>query len=514
MNQPLFSSLDYFLMLAYILLVVGVGVWVGRGQRSTKEYFLAGRSMGWFPIGISTIASLYSAISYMGGPSEYRSYDLRITVGMLSMIPTAWVVMVVFMPFFHRLQVYTAYEYLEKRFNVKVRVLASAVFVFWRILWMGTAVYVPSLVLHTITGLPLIPMILVVGAVATLYTVVGGMRAVIWTDVAQFFVLSGGSVLALWVVSTQIGGLEGIWSLAEQGGRTRIFDWSLDPTTRITSWGALIGGLVANLGMYGADQVSVQRYLAAKSLKGMQKSFILNTVGGWAMGFLMIGIGLGLYSFYALHPGSLPATIGGDKVFPFFIATEMPLGLRGMMIAAILAAAMSSIDSGLNSSVTALITDFFKRFGWLSQRGPASQDDQARRELKISRALTLVLGLVVTVLACFVGALGTIIEIANKLVNSFAGPMLGIFVLGMMTRKTEWRGAFWGLVVGTVVTGYCILDNSVSFLWFGPIGAVVTVLAGQAVSALAGSQQTDRSDLVFQFRRMWQKGSGDESAEA
>ena len=126
----------------------------------------------------------------------------------------------------------------------------------------------------------------------------------------------------------------------------------------------------------------------------------------------------------------------------------------------------------------------------------------------------MVLGLVVTVLACFVGALGTIIEITNKLVNSFAGPMLGIFVLGMMTRKTEWRGAFWGLVVGTVVTGYCILDNSVSFLWFGPIGAVVTVLAGQAVSALAGSQQTDRSDLVFQFRRIWQKGSGDESAEA
>ena len=163
MDQPLFSSLDYFLMLAYILLVVGVGVWVGRGQRSTKEYFLAGRSMGWFPIGISTIASLYSAISYMGGPSEYRSYDLRLTVGIFSMIPTALVVMLVFMPFFHRLQVYTAYEYLEKRFNVTVRALASAVFVFWRILWMGTAVYVPSLVLHTITGFPLIPMILLVG---------------------------------------------------------------------------------------------------------------------------------------------------------------------------------------------------------------------------------------------------------------------------------------------------------------------------------------------------------------
>ena len=172
-------------------------------------------------------------------------------------------------------------------------------------------------------------MILLVGVVATLYTVVGGMRAVIWTDVAQFFVLSAGSVLALWVVGVHVGGLEGIWSVAEQGGRTRIFDWTPDLTTRVTSWGALIGSLVANLGMYGADQVSVQRYLAAKSLKGMQKSFILNTVGGWAMGFLMIGIGLGLYAFYALHPGNLPATIGGDKVFPYFHCYRDAAGLAG-----------------------------------------------------------------------------------------------------------------------------------------------------------------------------------------
>ncbi len=224
MNQALFSSLDYSLLLVYLIVVVGIGVWVGRGQENTEDYFLAGRSMGWFPIGISTIASLYSAISYMGSPSEYRTHDLRLTVGMLSMIPTAAVVMYVFMPFYHRLQVYTAYEYLEKRFNVKVRALASGIFVVWRILWMGTAVYVPSLVLHTITGFPLVPMILCVGVVATLYTVVGGMRAVIWTDVAQFFVLSIGSLLALWILSSHTSGFSGIWALAEQGGKTRILD--------------------------------------------------------------------------------------------------------------------------------------------------------------------------------------------------------------------------------------------------------------------------------------------------
>jgi len=501
MNQTLFSSLDYSLLLAYLVVVVGIGVWMGRGQKNTEDYFLAGRSMGWFPIGISTIASLYSAISYMGSPSEYRSYDLRLTVAMVSMIPTAVVVMYVFMPFYHRLQVYTAYEYLEKRFNVTVRALASGIFVVWRILWMGTAVYVPSLVLHTITGFPLVPMILCVGVVATLYTVVGGMKAVIWTDVAQFFILSGGSVLALWVVSSHTSGLSGIWSLAEQGGRTRILDWSLDPTIRVTTWSALIGSLVANLAVYGADQVSVQRYMAARSLKAMQKSFVLNTVGGWFMAILMIWIGLGLYAFYTNHPGLLPEAIGGDKVFPYFIATEFPLGLRGVMIAAILAAAMSSIDSGLNSCTTALITDFFKRFGWLDRWATRASRDSAAQELQLSRILTLVLGILVTLLACFVGALGTIIEITNKLVNSFAGPMLGIFLLGMFTRKTEWRGAFAGLLAGTLATAFCILEDYPSFLWFGPIGMLVTVLVGTATSRLIGGDVSERPELVFHFGR-------------
>ena len=500
MDQQVFSFLDYSIMLIYILIMVGIGVWVGRGQKSTKEYFLAGRSMGWFPIGISTIASLYSAISYMGGPSEYRTHDLKITVGMLSMIPTALVVMYVFMPFYHRLQVYTAYEYLEKRFNLSVRLLTSAFFVFWRILWMATAVYVPSLVLHTITGLPLIPMILAVGVIATLYTVVGGMRAVIWTDVAQFFVLTAGSIIALLVVSSEVNGFSGLWLVAEQGGNTKVFDWSLSPTTRITSWGALIGGIVANLSMYGADQVSVQRYLAAKSLRGMQKSFVLNTVGGSVMGFAMIGIGLGLYAFYALKPDQLPTNISGDSVFPYFIATQMPWGLRGMMIAAILAAAMSSIDSGLNTCTTALITDFCKRLGWIIKSNKNSIEEEDSKELRISRAFTFVLGVIITVLACFVGRLGSIIEIANKLVNSFAGPMLGIFILGMLLRKTEWRGAFLGLSLGIAVTAYCIFDNSISFMWFGPIGMIVTVISGKLISFFVGNRETENLDLVYRLK--------------
>ena len=331
----------------------------------------------------------------------------------------------------------------------------------------------------------------------------GGMRAVIWTDVAQFFVLTAGSIIALLVISSEVNGFSGLWLVAEQGGNTKVFDWSLSPTTRITSWGALIGGIVANLSMYGADQVSVQRYLAAKSLRGMQKSFVLNTVGGSVMGFAMIGIGLGLYAFYNLNPDQLPTNISGDSVFPYFIATQMPWGLRGMMIAAILAAAMSSIDSGLNTCTTALITDFWKRLGWIIESNKNSTEEEDSKELRISRGFTFVLGVIITVLACFVGRLGSIIEIANKLVNSFAGPMLGIFILGMLLRKTEWRGAFVGLSLGIAVTAYCIFDNSVSFMWFGPIGMIVTVVSGKLISFFLGNRETENLDLVYRLK--WSK---------
>jgi len=494
-----FSFLDYLLLFAYLLVMVSIGVWVGRGQKDTREYFLAGRSMGWFPLGISTIASLYSAISYMGTPSEYFTHGAKFAVQMLAAFPSAVVVIFVFMPFYHRLQVYTAYEYLEKRFSVTVRSLASSVFILWRILWMGTAIYVPSLVLHTVTGFALIETIVAVGTVATLCTVLGGMRAVIWTDVVQFFVLFCGSILALWVVSSAVGGISGIWTVAEAGGRTRVLDWSLDPTVRITTWGAFLSGLVAHLGTYGTDQVSVQRYLSARSLKVMQQSFLMNMGGGFPLGLMMISIGLGLFAFYHLNPGQLPADIQGDRVFPYFIASQMPAGLRGIMIAAILAAAMSSIDSGLNSVTTAIMNDFVKRFGWSLAwispwlPGPGSV------ELAFSRLLTLGLGSLVTVLACYVGQLGSIVEIAATIVDSFTGPMLGVFLLGMLTRRTESRGAFLGLLLGTLTTAGFIFYSSVSFLWYAPIGVCTTLLVGQLASRLVGAPGEPPRELVFRI---------------
>ena len=504
MNTSVFSVLDYTALTTYLVLVVAIGVWVGRGQKDTKEYFLAGRSMGWFPVGISTLASLYSAITYMGTPAEYFTHGLAMSSQTLSIVLVVPVVMFVFMPFYHRLQVYTAYEYLEHRFDLRVRTLASAVFVFWRILWMGTATYVPALVLHTVSRHA--PAGDHPGGRHRGHALHSGRRNAGGHLDRRLPVFHSGRGVGSGRLAHRegCGGNGRNLEVAEQGGRTQLFDWSLDPTIRVTTWGAVMGSLVGHIGMYGADQVSVQRYLTARSLPIMQKSFILNMCAGLLLKGFIIAIGLGLFAFYATNPENLPASIQGDRVFPYFIATQMPIGLRGMMIAAILAAAMSSIDSGLNSCTTSLITDFFKRFNWkpawIMRWAPGeAPDETSARELKLSRLLTMVLGVVVTVLACFVGRLGSIIEITNKLVNSFAGPMAAVFLLGMLTRRCGSRGAFLGSAGGK--RGHQLFHPLLQRLV--PLvrhrGLTATLLVGYLISVGQDSPPTERTDLVYRL---------------
>jgi len=483
------ASLDYFLIVVYMVGVVGLGMWLGRGQHDTEEFFLAGRKMHWLPVGISIMATLFSAISYLGYPGEFIGYGITFVAAWVTFIVTAPVIMFGFMPVYHRLKCTSAYELLEQRFDVRVRALASGLFIVVRLGWMALAIYTSSLALSSVTPFTLHQVVWVCGLGATAYTIVGGMRAVIWTDVAQFVVLVGGLLGAMWLVHAALDGgfiqafhLAQAYDAANPGSYRMQFHTELSFTVRMTIWGLWIGNAATYLSDYGCDQVSVQRYLTSPDLKGMQRAFVINLV---AVLVVLVGlalVGIGLWAYFQQHPDPVVAELKPDKVFPYFIAAKFPIGLSGLMIAALLAATMSSIDSGLNSVTTAVMVDFGERFGWLKGEG--------RKHLRQAQIITCVIGVAITVLALYVQYLGdNIIEITNKVNNAPKGLLLGIFVLALTTRKVAANGALSAAAAGFVVAIYAQffwpVETRPSFLWLTLIGFLPTLLVGLLSGAFA-----------------------------
>ena len=509
------STFDYAVCIAYLLGITGLGAWFYRSQRSTKDFFLAGRSMGWLPVGLSLMATLTSGIGFIGAPAGAVKYGI-ITIWSLMAIPLSFPIVVwVFMPFYHRLRVYTAYEYLERRFDVRVRAFTSGVFILWRVTWMAAAIYTPSWVLYTVTdgALPLVPSIIALGMLATIYTALGGIKAVIWTDVAQFVIMFGGMITAAVVIVLRVpGGVGGIWESLSQAGMTRltapIQGWEtadligkvrLYLFTDVTAVALIVSATVGKLGNYCVDQVMVQRYLTARNLRTSQGAFLANCFSYCFYVVSMTLVGAALVAFAQHH--DFPAGLQNDQVFSYFIAQWMPVGIAGLMVAAIYAASMSSLDSGVNSCITALTNDFYNRL-WLRRRNledPSISEAESRRYLVLSRLASVCLGIVVTVLACYVGRMGDIFKIANKLINGFTGPLFGIFILAMFTRRAHGTAALIAGVVGTAVTGLTIFAEKleltaldIGFMWPSTVGILITVLFGYVLSlVLPVSRRTD-----------------------
>ncbi|NQT54260.1 sodium/solute symporter [bacterium] len=492
-------AVDWVVMGAYLAAMVGVGAAFFKGQKDTEDFFLAGRSMGWLPVGLSVVASLFSAISYIALPSVYQRFGLVYLAGTTAIVLCVPIVTRVFMPFYSHLGLTSAYEYLERRFDVRVRCLASGLFILWRLVWMAVAVYAPSLAIWAATRgqVPLIPTILALGVFAMLYTALGGMKAVIWTDVIQFVVLFGGMVLAAALIVAEVpGGVGGIWQAARDAGKASLVSpipaveqasgflaklkaYFFCGNDYMTFWGVVISSFVAHIGFYTVDQVVVQRYFSARSLGHARKAFWLNAVANVCLHVGLAFLGFALLAYFKHQPH--PATVVGKTFehqwrYPYFIATAMPMGVAGLLIAALYAATMSSVDSGINSCTTAFTVDFWRRL----RRGEAPHDDAA--ELRLARWLTLVFGGVATVIACFVGELGTIIEIAKKLVNSFCGPMFAIFVLGMFTRRARPLSVCIGAVTAMATMWLLNTQTRLNFLWPPVVGLVVALALGYALS--------------------------------
>ncbi|MEW6357814.1 MAG: sodium/solute symporter [Planctomycetota bacterium] len=530
--------LDWFVLVGYLAAMVGIGFLFYKDQKSTKDFFLAGRSMSWLPVGISVVATLFSAISYMAIPSSIQDYGLIMFAGSLMVFVCVPIVNHVFMPFYNRMQLYSAYEYLERRFDVRVRCLASGMFIFWRIVWMAVAVYAPSLALWAATNgrAPLVPTIIMLGLLATFYTVLGGMKAVIWTDVIQFIVLFGGMVVAcVFVVLRVDGGLAAIFHEMHKAGKTA-FVGSIPEMTqatgileklhayffcgneRVTLLAVLTASFVGHIAFYTVDQVVVQRYFSTKSLKDAQQSFWFNAFANFSLQIGLAFLGMSLFAYFLAHPH--PDTIQGepfkpDWKYPYFIATALPMGFAGLLIAALYAATMSSVDSGINSCTTAFMVDFWRRlkFGEVHVSAKSEEGEEAERDLRMARYLTLGIGVAVTFLACFVGKLGNIIVIAGKVVNSFCGPMFAIFVLGMFTRRARSLAVCLGGLVSLVVMAYLNFRTRLNFQWPSTFGLVIALALGYGLSLLEKAPDPEKLDWTFAEQRKLWKGREQDQKE-
>ena len=349
----------------------------------------------------------------------------------------------IMIPFFYRLKVFSIYEYLEARFDLKTRLIASGQFFVLKALFLGIAIYAPSLLFVQMTGLPLLPVVLVVGLFTTFYTTMGGVKAVIWTDTLQLAILFGGLATVTSVIATRAGGIEAVYSVAPANNKLRFFDFSTDLTTEFTLLGGIIGGTFVLLSQYGVNQAELQKMLTTADVPRSRMALFSSMIVASLVGVIYFLIGAGLYVFYSQNPDKGGTTINPDRVFAKFILEELPPGIKGLLMAAVAAAAMSAVSSILNSLTTVVTSDFYSR---LSKR---------QASVTTARWITVIIGVACTLGALYVDRIGNLLVAATKLQNFFGGSLTGAFLLGMTTHSANGTGAFAGVVAGTVSVGVC-----------------------------------------------------------
>ncbi|MBI4907592.1 MAG: sodium/solute symporter [Acidobacteria bacterium] len=479
------TTLDSLILAVYLAAVVVVGALCSRNQKSLSDFFLGQRNIPWWAAAFSGIATVLSAVSFLGAPGQAFKSDLRFLQYRLGTPIAIFVIGWIMIPFFYRLRVFSIYEYLEQRFDLKTRLAASGQFFLLKALFLGVAIYAPSLLFVQMTGLPLHWVVLFVGLFTTIYTATGGVKAVIWTDTLQLFILFGGLATAASVILSRAGGYEHVFADAAANGKLRFLDfsWSLD--AEFTVLGGIFGGTFVLLSQYGVNQAELQKMLTTSSIGRARTALISSMLVATVVGFVYFLIGAGLFVFYAQHPETGAAGLNPDRIFPKFILEELPPGIKGLMMAAVGSAAMSASSSVLNALSTVVTTDFYGR---LSGRAAS---------VTSARAITLALGVTCTVAALYVDRLGNILVAATKLQNFFGGSLTGAFLLGMTIRSANGSGAFCGVVLGTAGVTVLSLTTDISWVWHGLFAAAIAFGGGALLSRLFTTTKPAPANLIW-----------------
>lgn len=488
-NNTSFGTINYLVLLVYLVILVGIGFIFSKNQHSTDDFFKGGNRIPWWAAGLSIFGTQLSAITFMAIPAKTFATDWLYFFLMMTIIMVAPFIIRYFLPFYRRFNLTTAYEYLELRFNLPTRLVGSSMYIFLQLGRLGIVLLLPSLALSVVTGIDVYVCILTMGVLSILYTVLGGIEAVIWTDVVQVIVLLGGAVLSLVLLFFNLDSND-ISTYISEFQKMQVFDFELS-FSNPTLWVVLIGGFASNIVQYGSDQTVIQRYLTTKDEKSAAKGIM---TGAWlALPATLIFFSLGtlLFVHYKTSPELLnPVLEKTDAIFPWYIVNSLPQGVSGLLIAAVFAASMSSLDSSMNSVATVVTTDFFRRLRPLANESAY---------LKLARSITIIIGIIGTALALLMATWGisSLWDQFNMIVGLFAGGLGGVFVLGIFSKKTNGVGALLGLLVSGVLQ-YLIKEyTAVHLLMYAFTGMFSSIAIGYLASLFFGKAEKEKTQFTY-----------------
>lgn len=483
------ATLDYVVWIGYVVALIAIGLYFARRKQRTEDYFLAGRRVPWWAAGLSMLGTSISAITFMAIPALVYRTDWVYYLGNATIIAVAPVIVAFFLPFYRRLKVVSVYEYLERRFGLAARLVGSTAFLLFQMGRMGIVVYLPALALAAVTGFDVYACIILASLLAVLYTVFGGIEAVIWTDVLQVFVLLGGVAIALVIcVGAVPGGLAEIIGMSAAEGKLRAVDLTWDVASA-GLWVVVVGNFFKFLIPCTSDQATIQRYLVTRDERQASRAIWLNALLSVLVWSLFFALGTSLWAFYRVHPELLNPLARNDEIFPWFIVQQMPAGISGLLIAGVFAAAMSSLDSSMNSIAAVVTFDFYGRFK------PVVRDTE---RLRIARIVTVFAGAAAMSCALYMAYIksASMWDQFMKLMGLFGGGLAGMFVAGIFTRRTSSRGILVGFAASTVVLYYLSTSRAVHFFLYGAAGIFSCLIVGWLASWFLPDRERNLSGLT------------------
>jgi SSS family transporter len=480
------DKLDLAIIAIYLVGITLFGLRFRKRHRSLRDYFLAGRDIPWWAIALSIVAAETSTLTIISIPGLAYDTNLTFLQVVMGYMVGRVVISFILLPHYFRGDLYTAYELIERRFGRGLRSLTAGLFLLTRTAAEGVRVYAVSIVVAIALGTGEVSSIAIITILTLIYTFEGGLAAVIWTDVVQTVIYVGGTLVGLWTILHLVpGGWSAIHAAAANAGKLQVFDFTPSLWIPYTFWAGLIGGMAFTTASHGTDQLFVQRLLAAR---GQKQSAIALISSGVAILFqfaLFLLVGVMLWAYYRVPS----ATFGKpDRIYPTFIVKEMPHGISGLLIAAILAAAMSNLSAALNSLSSSAIMDFYVRL--------RPQADEQKR-MRLSRTATFLFAIVLFALAVFsLHKAGRVVEVGLQIASVAYGALLGVFLLGVLTKRANQRGAMIGMLFGFSTDLYLWRWTHLPWTWWVLMGATVTFVFGYTCSLLFRSDASEnRSSL-------------------